>query len=65
MDKFFTGPAYFMWFWAGNIDAWCGPLPASWKESHEKLQKQILARERELGMTPILPLSRDMCLLLL
>ena len=55
MDKFFTGPAYFMWFWAGNIDAWCGPLPASWKEIHEKLQKQILARERELGMTPILP----------
>lgn len=55
MDRFFTGPAYFMWFWAGNIDAWCGPLPASWKESHEALQKQILARERELGMTPILP----------
>lgn len=55
MDRFFTGPAYFMWFWAGNIDGWCGPLPASWKESHEALQKQILARERELGMTPILP----------
>lgn len=55
MDRFFTGPAYFMWFWAGNIDAWCGPLPKSWMESHEALQKQILARERELGMTPILP----------
>lgn len=55
MDRFFTGPAYFMWFWAGNIDGWCGPLPQSWKESHEKLQKKILARERELGMTPILP----------
>ena len=55
MDRFFTGPAYFMWFWAGNIDGWCGPLPKSWKDSHEALQKQILARERELGMTPILP----------
>lgn len=55
MNKFFTGPAYFMWFWAGNIDGWCGPLPKSWKESHEELQKKILARERELGMTPILP----------
>ncbi|MBE6216125.1 MAG: alpha-N-acetylglucosaminidase [Bacteroidales bacterium] len=55
MDKFFTGPAYFMWFWAGNIDAWGGPLPQSWKESHEELQKQILKRERELGMKPILP----------
>ena len=55
MDRFFTGPAYFMWFWAGNIDGWCGPLPQSWKESHEELQKNILARERELGMTPVLP----------
>ncbi len=55
MDKFFTGPAYFMWFWAGNIDAWDGPLPASWKESHEELQKKILKREREFGMKPVLP----------
>ena len=55
MDRFFTGPGYFMWFWAGNIDGWCGPLPKSWMESHEELQKKILARERELGMTPILP----------
>ncbi|MUT98609.1 MAG: hypothetical protein EP145_05420 [Bacteroides uniformis] len=44
-----------MWFWAGNIDGWCGPLPKSWKDSHEELQKKILKRERELGMTPILP----------
>ncbi len=27
----------------------------SWMTSHEALQKKILARERELGMTPILP----------
>ncbi|RYY37863.1 MAG: alpha-N-acetylglucosaminidase [Sphingobacteriaceae bacterium] len=55
MDAFFTGPAYFMWFWAGNIDGLNGPLPKSWMESHEALQKKILARERELGMKPILP----------
>lgn len=55
MDAFFTGPAYFMWFWAGNIDGLNGPLPKSWMESHEQLQKKILARERELGMKPILP----------
>ena len=55
MNAFFTGPAYFMWFWAGNIDAWAGPLPQSWMKSHEELQKKILAREREFGMTPILP----------
>lgn len=55
MDAFFTGPAYFMWFWAGNIDGLNGPLPRSWMKSHEELQKKILARERELGMKPILP----------
>lgn len=55
LDRFFTGPGYFMWFWAGNIDGWGGPLPESWMESHEALQKKILARERELGMKPVLP----------
>ncbi|WP_432714564.1 alpha-N-acetylglucosaminidase [Pedobacter sp.] len=55
MGQFFTGPAYFMWFWAGNIDGLNGPLPQSWMKREEALQKKILARERELGMRPILP----------
>jgi alpha-N-acetylglucosaminidase len=55
LDSFFSGPAYFSWFWMGNLDGYNGPLPDSWMKSHEQLQKKILARERELGMTPILP----------
>ncbi len=55
MEAFFSGPAYFSWFWMGNLDAWGGPLPANWIESHRDLQKKILQRERELGMTPVLP----------
>ncbi|WP_181304549.1 alpha-N-acetylglucosaminidase [Rufibacter sp. XAAS-G3-1] len=55
LESFFSGPAYFAWFWMGNLDAWGGPLPVSWMDSHEALQKQILERERGLGMTPILP----------
>lgn len=55
LKGFFSGPAYFNWFWMGNLDAWGGPLPQSWIQSHEALQKKILARERSLGMTPILP----------
>ena len=55
LESFFSGPAYFNWFWMGNLDAWGGPLPQSWMKSHEVLQKQILQRERSLGMTPILP----------
>ena len=55
LKSFFSGPAYFNWFWMGNLDGWGGPLPESWMKSHEELQKKILSRERSLGMTPVLP----------
>ena len=55
LNNFFSGPAYFSWFWMGNLDAWGGPLPQSWMASHEALQKKILQSERALGMTPVLP----------
>ncbi|WP_293744824.1 alpha-N-acetylglucosaminidase [uncultured Pedobacter sp.] len=55
LKGFFTGPAYFSWFWMGNIDGWGGPLPVSWMKSHFELQKKILNRERALGMKPVLP----------
>lgn len=55
LKDFFSGPAYFGWFWMGNLDGWGGPLPLSWMESHKTLQQQIVRRERELGMKPVLP----------
>lgn len=55
LKGFFTGPAYFSWFWMGNIDGWGGPLTVSWMKSHFELQKKILARQRALGMKPVLP----------
>ncbi len=54
LNAFFSGPAYFSWFWMGNIDAWGGPLPQHWKDTHLELQKKILERERSFGMTPVL-----------
>jgi alpha-N-acetylglucosaminidase len=54
LNEFFCGPAYFSWFWMGNLDGWGGPLPLSWMQSHRDLQQEILQRERELGMKPIL-----------
>ncbi len=54
LDEFFSGPAYFSWFWMGNIDAWGGPLPQHWMDTHKVLQKKILERERSFGMTPVL-----------
>jgi alpha-N-acetylglucosaminidase len=55
LQSFFSGPAYFSWFWMGNLDGWGGPLPVNWMKSHMELQKKILQRERELGMKPVLP----------
>lgn len=55
LENFFSGPAYLAWFWMGNLDGWGGPLPGHWIDSHHELQKKILARERSLGMTPVLP----------
>lgn len=54
LNDFFCGPAYFSWFWMGNLDGWGGPLPQSWMDRSKMLQKKILERERELGMKPVL-----------
>lgn len=52
---YFSGPSHLPWHRMSNIDYWQGPLPQEWIDGQAKLQKQILKRERELGMTPILP----------
>jgi alpha-N-acetylglucosaminidase len=54
IDDFLVGPAFLPWSWMGNIDGLGGPLPKSWIEKHKVLEKMILKRERDLGMTPIL-----------
>ena len=53
--NYFTGPAHLPWHRMNNIDYWQGGVPMSWLESQEVLQKQIVARERELNMRPVLP----------
>ncbi|MDP9043149.1 MAG: alpha-N-acetylglucosaminidase, partial [Bacteroidota bacterium] len=46
LQSFFCGPAYFSWFWMGNLDGWGGPLPISWMKNHMLLQQKIVQRER-------------------
>lgn len=53
--SYFTGPAHLPWHRMINLDRWQGPLPMSWLEHQENLQKRIVQRERELGMRPVLP----------
>jgi alpha-N-acetylglucosaminidase len=52
--RFLPGPAYLPWGWMGNVDGLGGPLPAHWIATHVELERKILQRERELGMTPVL-----------
>lgn len=53
--EYFTGPAHLPWHRMSNLDHWGGPLPQSWLDHQLELQKQIVKRKRELGMTPVLP----------
>ncbi|GJJ08043.1 hypothetical protein Clacol_002250 [Clathrus columnatus] len=59
--SFFSGPAFQAWNRFGNIQgSWNGEsaetnLPLQWINDQFTLQKRIIARMVELGMTPILP----------
>ncbi|MED6134837.1 hypothetical protein PIB30_040699 [Stylosanthes scabra] len=55
LDDFFGGPAFLAWSRMGNLHGWGGPLPQSWLDQQLHMQKKILARMYELGMTPVLP----------
>ena len=52
--EFLAGPPYLPFQWMGCLDGWGGPLGQNWISRHEDLAKKILARQRELGMTPVL-----------
>ena len=55
IGSFISGPAFLAWFEMNNIEGWGGPLPDSWFDRQEALQKKILARMREWGIEPVLP----------
>ncbi|KAJ6310079.1 hypothetical protein OIU76_014924 [Salix suchowensis] len=55
LNDFFGGPAFLAWARMGNLHSWGGPLPHNWLDQQLCLQKQILSRMLELGMTPVLP----------
>ena len=55
VGEFIAGPAFLVWWEMNNLEGWGGPLPLSWYARQEKLQKQILARMKQLDMHPVLP----------
>ena len=60
---FVAGPAFTAWWgmnnlegWGGtSVDGWGGVQDDAWYERQVRLSKNILNRERELGMQPVLP----------
>ncbi|KAJ5538772.1 hypothetical protein N7494_008251 [Penicillium frequentans] len=53
---FLSGPAFQAWNRFGNIQgSWGGDLPTAWIDEQFDLQKKIVRRMVELGMTPVLP----------
>jgi len=55
IKRFIAGPAFLAWWAMNNLEGWGGPLPDSWFTRQQRLQQQILQRERTLGMSPVLP----------
>lgn len=57
ISSFLSGPAFQAWNRFGNIQgSWGGgELPMSWIDDQFELQKRIVKRMVELGMTPVLP----------
>lgn len=54
-NAFIAGPCFQAWWGMNNLEGWGGPNPDWWYTRQEGLTKKILARERELGMQPVLP----------
>ena len=55
VGQFIAGPAFLAWWEMNNLEGWGGPLPHSWYDRQENLQRQILKRMKELDMHPVLP----------
>lgn len=55
VGDFIAGPAFLAWWAMNNLEGWGGPLTENWYRDQEQLQKRILTRMKDLGMTPVLP----------
>ncbi|KKP06937.1 hypothetical protein THAR02_01018 [Trichoderma harzianum] len=56
ISDFFTGPAFLAWNHFGNLQgSWSSDLPFEWVNNQFNIQKKIVKRMVELGITPILP----------
>jgi len=50
---YIASPVYLNWQWMSNLEGAGGPIPKSYIDSHLKLGRQIMERQKSLGMHPI------------
>lgn len=57
IQEHFTGPAFFAWNRMGNLRGWGGPIsfPDSYIETNSNLQKQVIRKLQNLGISVALP----------
>ena len=54
ISAFFPGPAFLGWNRMNNMDGpWSGPLSKDWRERRAAISVSVLARMRELGISPV------------
>ncbi|HEY9167039.1 MAG TPA: alpha-N-acetylglucosaminidase [Candidatus Kryptonia bacterium] len=51
--EFIPGPAYTAWWLMGNLEKWRGPVSQKYIDERSGLQKRILERMKELGISPV------------
>jgi len=54
-NAFVAGPAFQAWWGMNNLEGWGGPNPDWWYERQLQLSRQIIERQKALGMQPVLP----------
>lgn len=54
-NQFVAGPCFQAWWGMNNLEGWGGPNPEWWYKRQAALAQNILKRQRELGMQPVLP----------
>lgn len=54
-NNFIAGPCFQAWWGMNNLEGWGGPNPEWWYKRQAALATKIIARERSLGIEPVIP----------
>lgn len=52
--RFVAGPGFTAWWLMGNLESWGGPVTRQMIDQQTRLEKQILARMKGMGIAPVM-----------